>query len=174
MESLRRELGDPGAASCGRCDSCTGRGWPAGVSQAGTEAARAEAGRVEAARARLLRAGVGVEPGKMWPSGMKDLGGDGASGKIPAGLLAETGRALGRLSDIGWGTTLRGLLAPGAPDAPATDQVIDAVINVLAAWSWDERPTRVVTLPSVSRPVLIASLGPRTAHLGRVAYLAAQ
>ncbi len=171
MEYLRRELDDPGAASCGRCDSCTGRRWPAGVSQAGTEAARAEAGRVEAARARLLRPGVAVEPRKMWPSGMKDLGVDGASGKIPAGLLAETGRALGRLSDIGWGTTLRGLLAPGAPDAPATDQVIDAVINVLAAWSWDERPTRVVTLPSVSRPVLIASLGTRIAHVGRLAYL---
>jgi ATP-dependent DNA helicase RecQ len=182
MEYLRRELDDPEASRCGRCDNCTGRDWTAlGGDHAGTEAgpgeaarteaARTEAARTEAARARLLRPGVEVEPRKMWPSGMKDLGIGGASGKIPAELLAEAGRALGRLSDIGWGVTLRGLLAPQAPDEPATDQVIDAVIKVLAAWTWEERPTRVVTLPSASRPVLIASLGTRIAHVGRLGYL---
>jgi ATP-dependent DNA helicase RecQ len=102
---------------------------------------------------------------------MKDLGIGGASGKIPAELLAGTGRALGRLSDIGWGTTLRGLLAPHAPDEPATDEVVSAVIAVLAAWDWDERPTRVAALPSMSRPVLIGSLAERIAHVGRLAYL---
>jgi ATP-dependent DNA helicase RecQ len=28
MQFLRRQLDDPGAAPCGRCDSCTGRGGP--------------------------------------------------------------------------------------------------------------------------------------------------
>jgi ATP-dependent DNA helicase RecQ len=107
----------------------------------------------------------------MWPSGMKDLGIGGASGKIPAGLLAEAGRALGRLSDIGWGVTLRGLLAPHAPDEPATDEVVGAVVTVLAAWEWGERPTRVVALPSLSRPALIGSLAERIAHVGRLDYL---
>src|SRR5271168_5064240 len=99
MEFLRRELDDPEAAPCGRCDNCTGQHWPADVPPAGTEAARE----------RLARPGVGVEPRRMWPPGMKDLGISGASGKIPADRTAEPGRALGRLTDLGWGTTLRAL-----------------------------------------------------------------
>ncbi len=177
MEYLRRELDDPGATECGRCDNCaredrTARPPEAAqAEEAQAEAAQAEAAQAEAARTRLLRPGVEVEPRKMWPSGMKDLGIGEASGKIPAGLLAGTGRALGRLSDIGWGTTLRGLLAPSAPDEPATDDVVSAIIAVLAAWDWDERPTCVAALPSMSRPVLIASLAERIARVGRLAYL---
>jgi ATP-dependent DNA helicase RecQ len=161
MEYLRRQLDDPEAASCGRCDNCTGRHWPSDVPEPGAQAARA----------RLQRPGVEVEPRKMWPSGMRDLGVSGASGKIPAALLAETGRALGRLTDLGWGITLRQVLAEGAPDGPVADQVLDGIVAVLAAWGWDERPTAVVTLPSRSRPALIASLGERVARLGRLAYL---
>ena len=82
-----------------------------------------EAG-AEAARQRLARPGVEVAPRKMWPSGMKDLGID-ASGKIPAGRTAAPGRALGRLTDVGWGGTLRALLAEGAPDGPVTPQLTD-------------------------------------------------
>jgi len=161
MEYLRRELDDPKAVPCGRCDNCTGQSWPADVPERGARAAQE----------RLARPGVEIEPRKMWPSGMKELKVAGASGKIPAELLAEPGRALGRLTDIGWGTTLRGLLADGAPDAPASDQVVDAVIKVLAAWSWQDRPACVATLPSRTRPVLIASLGERIAQVGRLSYL---
>ena len=93
-----------------------------------------DAARAESARERLLRPGVSVEPRKMWPTGMKELGVTGASGKIAAPLLAERGRALGRLTDIGWGTTLRTLLSEGAADRPVPDQVFDAVVQVLAAW----------------------------------------
>jgi ATP-dependent DNA helicase RecQ len=161
MEYLRRALDDPEAVPCGRCDNCTGDHWPGDVPESGAASARA----------RLLRPGVEVEPRKMWPTGLKELGVSGASGKIPAESLAGPGRAVGRLTDIGWGTTLRAMLADDAPDAPVTDQVIDAVIKVLAAWGWDERPTGVVTLPSRTRPVLIASLGERIARVGRLAYL---
>jgi len=161
MEYLRRELDDPKAAPCGRCDNCTGQQWSADVPERGAQAARE----------RLRRPGVEIEPRKMWPSGMKDLKVAGASGKIPAGLLAEPGRALGRLTDIGWGSTLRGLLAEGTPDGPASQEVIDAIIKVLAAWGWEERPAGVVTLPSRTRPVLITSLGERIASVGRLPYL---
>src|SRR6185437_7318763 len=100
MEFLRRELDDPAAKACGRCDNCTGQPWPADVPEAGAQAARD----------RLARPGVTVEPRKMWPTGMKELGID-ASGKIPAARTAEPGRALGRLTDVGWGATLRALFA---------------------------------------------------------------
>ena len=161
MEYLRRELDDPEAARCGRCDNCTGRRQDQEVPQASADAARQ----------RLLRPGVEVEPRRMWPPGMKDLGISGASGKIPADRTAEPGRALGRLTDVGWGTTLRALLADEAPDGPVTDQLIDAVVKVLAAWDWSQRPAGVVTLPSRTRPVLITSLGQRIAQVGRLPYL---
>src|SRR5580704_4837098 len=161
MEYLRRELDDPEAARCGRCDNCTGREPDTEVPQAGTDAARQ----------RLLRPGVEVEPRRMWPPGMKDLGISGVSGKIPADCAAEPGRALGRLTDIGWGTTLRALLADEAPDGPVTDQLTDAVVKVLAAWDWSQRAAGIVTTPSRTRPVLITSLGQRIAQVGRLPYL---
>ena len=160
MEFLRRELDDPEAVACGRCDNCTGQPWPADVPP----------GSASAAGERLARPGVDVEPRKMWPTGMKELGID-ASGKIPAARSAGTGRSLGRLTDIGWGTTLRALLAPGAPDEPVTAQLTDAMIKVLAAWDWAERPVSVVTVPSRTRPLLISSLGMRIAAIGRLTYL---
>jgi ATP-dependent DNA helicase RecQ len=160
MEFLRRELDDPEAAACGRCDNCAGRPWPAAVPDAGAQAARD----------RLARPGVSVEPRKMWPSGMKDLGID-ASGKIPAARTAEPGRALGRLTDVGWGATLRALLAEGAPDEPVTAALTDAVVKVLASWDWAQRPAYVVTMPSRTRPRLVGSLGQRIAAIGRLTYL---
>jgi len=128
---------------------------------------------VAAAQDRLARPGVSVEPRKMWPTGMEELGIDGASGKIPVSRLAEPGRALGRLTDVGWGGVLRPLFAEGAPDEPVTPQMTDAVVKVLAAWDWSSRPTSVVTLPSRTRPVLVESLGQRIAAIGRLSYLGA-
>ena len=162
MEFLRRELDDPAAKACGRCDNCTGQPWPADVPEAGAQAARD----------RLARPGVTVEPRKMWPTGMKELGID-ASGKIPAARTAEPGRALGRLTDVGWGATLRALFAEGAPDEPVTPQLTDAVVKVLAAWDWAQRPASVVAMPSRSRPLLVDSLGQRIAAIGRLTYLGA-
>ena len=163
MEFLRRELDDPAAAPCGRCDNCTGARWSLEVVPSG----------VAAAQDRLARPGVSVEPRKMWPTGMKELGIDGASGKIPASRLAEPGRALGRLTDVGWGGVLRPLFAEGAPDEPVTPQLTDAVVKVLAAWDWSSRPTSVVTLPSRTRPVLVECLGQQIAAIWRLSYLGA-
>ena len=162
MEYLRRELDDPAAGPCGRCDNCTGRRWPADVS--GTGAATAQE--------RLLRPGVDVAPRRMWPTGMKDLG-IGASGKIPAGLSAGPGRALGRLTDVGWGTRLRTLLSEEAPDEPVSADLTGALVTVLAAWDWEDRPAAVAILPSQTRPLLIESLGRRIAAIGRLPYLGA-
>jgi ATP-dependent DNA helicase RecQ len=158
-EFLRLRLDDPRAAPCGRCDNCTGRFWPTEVSGSGAEQARR----------RLRRPGVDVAPRRMWPTGVKD---DlGVSGRIPAGALAEPGRALGRLTDIGWGNRLRELLADTAPDTEVPGEVFDAVVKVLAAWDWAERPAGVVTIASRSRPRLVTSLGERIARIGRLPYL---
>ena len=89
----------------------------------------------------------------MWPTGMGALDVP-LSGKLKAGELAEPGRALGRLTDIGWGNRLRELFAPGVghADAPVPDDMVDGCVQVLASWGWAQRPVGVVTMGSVSRP----------------------
>ncbi|MFF5364577.1 RecQ family ATP-dependent DNA helicase [Streptomyces scabiei] len=172
MEFLRRQLDDEEAVPCGRCDTCTKTGFTESVSPAALDAARGELG----------RAGVEVEPRKMWPTGLPAVGVD-LKGRIPAGEQATPGRALGRLSDIGWGNRLRPMLAPQSPDGPVPDDVAKAVVAVLADWAkgpggWASgqpdappRPVGVVTMASRSRPQLIGSLGARIAEIGRMPLL---
>ncbi len=157
MEYLRRELDDPAAQPCGRCDNCTGRPWSAEVSQAGAQAAGE----------RLLRPGTEVAPRRMWPTGMRELGIE-LSGRIPPAAQAQPGRVVARLTDLGWGPRLRALLAPPAPDGPVPADLVEAVVKVLTAWDWAERPAAVVALPSRSRPELVASLADQIAAIGRL------
>ncbi|MEV4394321.1 RecQ family ATP-dependent DNA helicase [Nonomuraea sp. NPDC049607] len=151
---LRRHLDDDTATPCGRCDNCTGRHRSPEI------AAQA----VETARERLSRPGVEIEARRQWPTGLADL-----SGRIKPELGAEPGRALGRLTDIGWGNRLRELLA-GA-DGPMADDMFKAVIQVLSAWGWQERPVAVVNVPSASRPQLVRGFAERLAQVGRLTYL---
>ncbi|MEV6551367.1 RecQ family ATP-dependent DNA helicase [Streptomyces sp. NPDC051597] len=172
MEFLRRQLDDEEAAPCGRCDNCAGARFTAGVSGTALKAARGE----------LTRPGVEIEPRKMWPTGLAAVGVD-LKGRIPAGEQAFAGRALGRLSDIGWGNRLRPMLAPQSPDGPVPDDVVDAVVTVLADWAkgpggWASgspdappRPAGVVTVASLTRPRLVESLGARIAEIGRMPLL---
>ncbi|HEY0454417.1 RecQ family ATP-dependent DNA helicase [Actinophytocola sp.] len=161
MDYLLRQLDDPHAVPCGRCDNCAGPRWSTEVS--------GEA--VAKARERLRRPGVEVEPRRMWPSGMAALDVP-LSGKLGAGDLAASGRALGRLTDIGWGNRLRELFAAGAPvDGPVPDDMVDGCVAVLASWGWTERPVGVVTMGSVSRPKLVSSVGERISAIGRLPVL---
>jgi ATP-dependent DNA helicase RecQ len=169
MEYLLRQLDDPHAGPCGRCDNCTSatvsaepnsRRWSAEVSDS-VEAA---------ARERLRRPGVELAVRKQWPAGMAELG-IPVSGRIPANHAAEPGRALGRLTDIGWGTRLRALLAPDVPDGDVDEDIVDACVRVLAAWEWSARPVGVVTVGSRQRPRLVGSLGARIAAIGRLRLL---
>ncbi|MGW2213891.1 RecQ family ATP-dependent DNA helicase [Nonomuraea sp. NPDC001684] len=151
---LRRHLDDDTATPCGRCDNCTGRHRSPEI------AAQA----VGTARERLSRPGVEIEARRQWPTGLADL-----SGRIKPELGAEPGRALGRLTDIGWGNRLRELLA-GA-DGPMADDMFKAVVQVLSAWDWRERPVAVVNVPSATRPQLVRGFAERLAQVGRLTYL---
>jgi ATP-dependent DNA helicase RecQ len=153
MEFLRRQLDDPAAAPCGRCDRCAGQL----LSAQTTEAARL------AAQAMLDKPGVELAPKKLWPTGMAALDVP-LSGKLCT--PPEPGRALGRLSDVGWGSRLRALFS--APDGDVPDDVFRAVVDVLAGWRWETRPGQVVWIPSRSRPKLVANLATRLATIGRL------
>jgi ATP-dependent DNA helicase RecQ len=165
MEYLRRCLDDPAAQPCGRCDNCAGPRFGTDVSGAA----------LAAAEAFLGRPGVPIETKKQWSTGL-DAVGLPVKGKIAVDEKAEPGRAVGRLSDLGWGGRLRALLAGGAPDGPLPDDLAGAVVEVLKAWAhgehpWEARPVAVVTIASRSRPRLVRSLGERIATVGRLPLL---
>ncbi len=158
LEFLRRQLDDPEAGPCGRCDTCTGASWTAAVDERD----------VAAAAERLARPGVAVPPRRQWPSGMAELGVP-VSGRISAKELADEGRVIGRLSDIGWGTRLRELLSGG--DVPVPPEVLEACVRVLAGWEWAQRPVGVVGVGSRTRPHQLRQLAGRIAEIGRLPLL---
>ena len=172
LSFLRHQLDDETAAPCGRCDNCAGPRFGAEVSAEALQAARGELG----------RPGVEIEPRRMWPTGLAAVGID-VKGRIPQGEQAAAGRALGRLSDIGWGNRLRPMLSPHAADTPVPDDVAAAVVTVLADWAkgpggWASgaedapaRPAGVVTIASRSRPQLVRTLGRHIAAVGRMPLL---
>jgi len=157
MEYLQRALDDDTAVPCGRCDNCAGTWFPVDI---GADAAANAA-------SSLDRVGVPIEPRAQWPTGADKLGVP-VKGRINVTERALEGRALARLTDLGWGNTLRSLFAVGVPDAPATPALIAACVRVLADWPWAERPVAVAALPSRSHPQLVASIASGLATAGRL------
>ncbi|GAA1228015.1 RecQ family ATP-dependent DNA helicase [Rhodoglobus aureus] len=160
MEFLQRALDDDTATPCGRCDNCAGTWFPTDIAADATTRATAT----------LDRVGVPIEPRAQWPTGADRLGLP-VRGRIAPDERATEGRALARLTDLGWGGTLRTLFAAGATDAPASPALIAACVRVLADWNWDDRPQAVVSMPSRSRPQLIASIAEGLAAAGKLPYL---
>ncbi|RLP78339.1 DEAD/DEAH box helicase [Micromonospora sp. BL4] len=165
MRYLRECLDDTGAADCGRCDRCAEPLFDSDVSTAA----------LTAAQTFLGRPGVEIAPKKLWPTGLDGVGVP-LKGRIPPAEQALPGRAVGRLSDLGWGGRLRDLVGPEAPDAPVPDDVAGAVVEVLKAWAhgddpWPRRPAAVVAVGSRRRPRLVGSLAERIAAVGRLPLL---
>jgi ATP-dependent DNA helicase RecQ len=156
MTFLRRQLDDPDlkdGEQCGRCDNCAGTQFGAAVDE----------GAAALIQERLMRPGVEITPRKQWPSGLAKLGLT-LSGRIGDG--PAPGRAIGRLTDLGWGPRLRRLL--DEPDGDVPPDVVQAAVKVLAAWDWTTRPAAVLALDSARHPVLIASLARELARIGRL------
>jgi ATP-dependent DNA helicase RecQ len=162
MEYLQRSLDDDTAVPCGRCDNCAGAWYPVDVTDDATATARSS----------LDRVGVALDPRAQWPAGADRLGVP-VKGRIAPGERVLEGRALARLTDLGWGNTLRDVFAPGAVDAPATPAMLSACVRVLAEWGWETRPVGVVAMPSRSHPQLVNSVAAGLAQIGRLPYLGA-
>ena len=111
MSFLQHALDDPTAAPCGRCDVCAGPWYSADVPAAAAEAASAA----------LDRPGVELAPRAQWPTGADRLGVD-VKGKIAVGDQLEPGRAVARLTDLGWGQRLRtsSVTTASAASSPST------------------------------------------------------
>ena len=157
MAFLQECLDDETAVPCGRCDGCAGPWYPTEVPDRV----------VGAARERLARAGVDLDPRVQWPTGMDRLGVP-VKGKIPPDEGLLPGRALARLSDLGWGQRLREVLRE---DGPAHPDLVRACVPVLAEWGWARRPVGVVAVPSRSRPALVGSVAAGLSEIGRLPLL---
>ncbi|CAA9347994.1 MAG: ATP-dependent DNA helicase RecQ [uncultured Nocardioidaceae bacterium] len=152
---LRDQLDDPQTGElpeldrCGRCDNCGGLTLDDTVSSDATEQA------VE----WLQQPGVTIDPRRMWPTGMAELGVP-VSGRIPPAEQAAPGRAVGRLTDLGWGSALRELFAAQAADQEVPVALRRALAEVIASWGLapDERPNCLVGIDSLTHPVLTAHL----------------
>ncbi|MGI8723171.1 MAG: helicase-related protein, partial [Geodermatophilaceae bacterium] len=114
MAFLQQSLDDPTATACGRCDVCAGPWYPTDI----------PAKAAEVAAARLDRPGVELAPRAQWPTGVERLGVD-VRGKIAADEQVLTGRAIARLTDLGWGQRLRGLLGDDGLGHEATPGMLD-------------------------------------------------
>jgi ATP-dependent DNA helicase RecQ len=142
MRFLREALDDPGARDCGRCDNCGG----VTLSTTVSETAVASAGD------RLNRPGVALQPRKLWPTALANLGLD-LKGKV---VGAEEGRVVARLTDLGLGQALRDLFRPDAPDQDVPVPLVQGVIATLADWA--PGADGIVGFESRTHPQLVDSL----------------
>ena len=160
MAFLQGSLDDPTAEPCGRCDTCAGTWFPTDIPDVA----------LTTASGRLERAGVQLETRAQWPSGMDRLGVP-LKGRIAASEAMETGRALARLSDLGWGQRLRPLVR--GEDSPTDPRLLQACVPILRDWNWPARPAAVVSVPSRRHPLLVESLARGLSEIGRLPYLGA-
>jgi ATP-dependent DNA helicase RecQ len=147
MAFLRRQLDDPMAVPCGRCDRCTGALLDPSVP---TELI-AEAG------AFLRSARLYIEPRKRWPNGLGD-----PKGNIGPAERVEEGRALSVWGDGGWGSVVRAARSSGQP---VSDELIDAAVRLVQAWAPEPAPEWVTAVPSTS-PVVADAAERLAAALG--------
>jgi ATP-dependent DNA helicase RecQ len=158
LRFLREQLDDPEAADCGRCSRCIGHPLRELQLRAVEDGAQA-----------LARSGVPLGVKKTWPTGMAATGIE-LSGRIAEGAAAVEGRALARLSDLGWGARLAASLASGEELNPA---LMAGVVSTLRDWPWENRPDVVVAIESLRHPALVSSLAAQVASVGRLAYAGA-
>ncbi|HEV7886721.1 MAG TPA: RecQ family ATP-dependent DNA helicase [Acidimicrobiales bacterium] len=158
MAFLRRQLDDPEAEPCGRCDNCTGKRWPTEV----------DTGLAAEAAEFLRHAHITVEPRKQWPKGPTAAG--APRGNIALDLRLLPGRALSVAGDGGWGRLVR---QGRSRDGGFGDELVDAMAELLARWGPDPAPQWVACVPSAAHPELVPAFAERLAGVLGLPFLEA-
>ena len=145
MAFLRRQLDDPAAEPCGRCDNCSRR------------PLRVELNRdvLVEALAHLRGALLEIEPRRQWPAGLAV-----ARGRIPPEQRLQPGRALSTYGDGGWGSMVKQVKYHGDR---YPDELVDATVELLRHWAPIPAAAWVVCVPSSTSPDLLPSFGRRLA-----------
>jgi len=113
---------------------------------------------VREAVAFLRRTVLPIEPRLMWVAG--GLAKYGVRGKIPEELRAQTGRALCRWGDEGWGDLVR---RGKYVDGRFSDELVIACAGMVREWNPLPGPTWVTCIPSMRHPGLVPDFARRLA-----------
>jgi ATP-dependent DNA helicase RecQ len=155
MQLLQESLDDSSAEECGRCSVCLGH-----LPEPMTE--RPEQATVEAVTRRLRGEVTVLEPRKMWPGGAF-----GSRGRIPPGLMAETGRAIVYADAPEWRELVTSTFVRDRAPSP---ELCDAAVGALGHWrdSWPARPEVVVALPAAGYRLMTGGLADHLAQVGQL------
>ena len=128
----------PSAADCGRCDNCGGLDLSTDVSETAASRRPRPGWRGPASWSSRARCGR-----PRWPT-------SASTSRARSARRRREGRAVARLTDLGYGQALRELFAPATPDGPVPVPLVRAVVEVLGDW----RPPvdGIVVVESATRP----------------------
>ena len=160
MQLLQESLDDPSAAPCGRCSVCDPSSAASYVAPPPTEVR-------EQVAAMLRRQVHALEPRKMWPGPPSER-----RGRISGEQSAGWGRVLVEYDAPQW----QDPAAEMDSDGPASEQLQQAVVTLLAAWArgtsrdspWPQRPDVVVDLAAGGLQALTSSLSDFVAQTGKL------
>ena len=140
METLQRELDDPGAAPCGRCAVCT--------------APRFD-GEPDPALAREAQEVLRSQPLVLSVRRQTPKTADAPGKKLPAEMLIEEGRALARAGDGGWDPLVQAGRAAGRFDS----ELARAAAELVRRWGPAPAPEWMAAIPSRRSGDLVPGLG---------------
>jgi ATP-dependent DNA helicase RecQ len=155
MAFVRRQLDDPAAEPCGRCDNCTGRRWDVEL----------DPELVAAAVTYLRSAALVIEPRKQWPIGLEE-----PRGRIPVERRLEPGRTLSVYGNGGWGSVVK---RSKSGDRRLPDELVDAVLRLIEGWAPNPSPAWVTSVPSTTTPELVGDFSRRLAAALSLEYVEA-
>lgn len=106
----------------------------------------------------LRRTSLPIEPRQMWATG--GLPRYGVKGKIAEEHRAQTGLALCRWGDAGWGELVR---RGKYRDGRYADDLVSACADLICEWNPQPAPTWVTCIPSLRHPELVPDFAQRLA-----------
>lgn len=135
MEFLEQALDDPAPHACGKCVNCNS---DLLLSE------EIDDNLTNRAAIFLKRSYQPIEPRKIWPT-YCEMPIYGFSGRIPANLRPEIGRALSLWRDAGWGQ----LVASGKYDTGNfSDELVTACVEMIRKWNPLPAPVWLTCIPS--------------------------
>ncbi len=151
MVFLGRALDDKTIQPCGKCAACVGRPLLPGT---------VSPDMANRAAIFLKRSYQRIEPRKRWPAKSMFEHYPFESTVIPPEMLASEGRALSLWGDAGWGCMVR---EDKYQTGRFRDDLVNGCLQMLAAWTPEQKPTWVTCIPSLTHPELVPDFARRLA-----------